>query len=287
MKRSFIRKRISRELYRKLSHIPMMRIDNNAKGYYLKKLLAEYKVPFTSLGSGTNRYGILIDGYAWKFALDDAGRIDNMREFKFGGKLYPDCIKAYEVDYYGLIEVTEYVEVMDINTFYEYKNEMREILERISSAFLIGDIGLIGKNHKNWGLRHTADGVEVCMLDYAYIYDIKSSVFQCSCRRGTIHYTEDFSSFMCPVCRRRFMFGEIHQKLTPDIQKREIGDLRELGYVLSSEVADIPTDSRFVFGAPAVKQKKKISPSVQRILDQEAEERFAAACLEGEVDPFV
>lgn len=51
----------------------MYDIDNNTKGFELKRLLTEYKVPYTSLGSGTNRFGILIDGYAFKFALDADG----------------------------------------------------------------------------------------------------------------------------------------------------------------------------------------------------------------------
>lgn len=78
--RSILLKYISKELYMELLKLTMMYdIDNNAKGFELKRLLTEYNVPYTSLGSGTNRFGILIDGYAVKFALDADG-IDYYRK---------------------------------------------------------------------------------------------------------------------------------------------------------------------------------------------------------------
>ena len=72
--RSILLKYISKELYMELLKLTMMYdIDNNAKGFEIKRLLTDYGVPYTSLGSGTNRLGILIDGYAVKFALDVDG----------------------------------------------------------------------------------------------------------------------------------------------------------------------------------------------------------------------
>lgn len=279
--RSLIRRRITRELYRELSKIPKMRCDNNAKGWYLKKLLAQFGVPFTPLGSGTNRYGILIDGYACKFALDDAGRIDNLREYKYGGKLYPYCVKAYEVCPYGLIEVTEYVEVMSIDDFFTHKTEMLKILDEISPSFLIGDIGVVAKNHKNWGIRHTPNGDEVVMLDYAYIYDVSSKVFECTCHRGTVQYTDNYASFFCPACKQKFTFGQIHQKLTMSIQKKEIGDITQYGYVLNAAECEYDVNEQFLFGAPKKKQKKH-AKIVARLEEEKAEIAYARACANGE-----
>ena len=72
--RSILLKYINKDLYMDLLKLTMMYdIDNNAKGFEIKRLLTQYGVPYTSLGSGTNRFGILIDGYAVKFALDSDG----------------------------------------------------------------------------------------------------------------------------------------------------------------------------------------------------------------------
>lgn len=47
--------------------------DNNDKGFLIKELLREKNIPFSPLGSGTNRMAVLIDGYAVKIALDKDG----------------------------------------------------------------------------------------------------------------------------------------------------------------------------------------------------------------------
>ena len=54
-------------------------VDNNTKTKDVIDLLNEYNVPFTPLGNGTNRYGILIDGYAVKIALDKDGKANCYR----------------------------------------------------------------------------------------------------------------------------------------------------------------------------------------------------------------
>ena len=71
--------------------------SNNEKGQLVKETLRENNVPFSPLGSGTNRLGILIDGYSFKIALDEDGMIDNRREFLYTTKLQPYVIKVYEI----------------------------------------------------------------------------------------------------------------------------------------------------------------------------------------------
>ena len=75
--------------------------SNNDKGQMIKELLTENNVPFSSLGSGTNRLGLLIDGYAVKIALDEDGMIDNRREFKYTEVLQPYVVKVYEISPLG------------------------------------------------------------------------------------------------------------------------------------------------------------------------------------------
>ena len=89
-------------------------VSNNEKTPKIVELLNEYHVPFDRLGNGTNRYGILIDGYAVKIALDSAGRMDNRREFKYAHNLYPYVVKVYECSEDGLIAFFEYVTIFSM-----------------------------------------------------------------------------------------------------------------------------------------------------------------------------
>ena len=231
----------------------MYDIDNNAKGFEIKRLLSQYNIPYTSLGSGTNRFGILIDGYAVKFALDADGMIDNQREFLYSKRLYPYVVKCYEAFPNGLCSVTEYVEIFNLDAFYRYQDKMREILSDISKVFLIGDVGITSKNYINWGIRH--NGVdEICIMDYAYIYDVRYGIFKCSCDNETLlQYDKDFVNFICPRCGRKYSFGEIRRKVTRKAQKEEIGDIATIGYNLHSDTEILPVDPRFT---PDDKKKK-------------------------------
>jgi predicted RNA-binding Zn-ribbon protein involved in translation (DUF1610 family) len=224
----------------------MYDVDNNTKGYELKRLLDEYGVNYSSLGSGTNRFGILIDGYAVKFALDPDGMIDNKREFLYSKRLHPYVVKVYECSEDGLIAVTEYVEVFNLDAFYQYQKQMRAILSDITQSFLVGDVGITGKNYINWGIRHTMQGEEICILDFAYIYDVKYGIFKCTCDNETfLEYDRDFVSFHCPRCGKKYLFGEVRRKVTKKAQNQEIGDITKLGYVLDEECKRLPVNPKF------------------------------------------
>ena len=73
-KRSLIIKYFTKDIYIELMRITMIAdADNNEKGTLIKELLRKNDIPFTGLGSGTNRMAVLIDGYAVKIALDKDG----------------------------------------------------------------------------------------------------------------------------------------------------------------------------------------------------------------------
>ena len=124
-------------------------INNNAKTEKILELFNEYKIPYSPLGNGTNRYGFLVDGYAFKIALDKAGRIDNMREFKYSKIHYPDVVKIYECTPNGLLASFEYVTIFSMQDFMEHQEEMREILGRLTQEYLVGDVGISTKNYIN------------------------------------------------------------------------------------------------------------------------------------------
>ena len=77
-KRSIIKKYFPMELLIELYRITRLAdFSNNEKGLMIKELLDEWKLPWESLGPGTNRMGIQIDGYAVKIALD----VDGINKF--------------------------------------------------------------------------------------------------------------------------------------------------------------------------------------------------------------
>ena len=175
-------------------------VNNNDKTPKIVELLKEFNVPFTPLGNGTNRYGILIDGYAFKIALDDAGRMDNRREFHYAKKLYPYVVKVYECMENGLLAVFEYVTIFSYDEYLAAQDDMREILSEISHRYLIGDIGVSQANYVNWGTRQNGD---VCIMDFAYIYSLSYRGFQCTCEdQGTLEFDQDFNHLVCPFCHK-------------------------------------------------------------------------------------
>lgn len=252
-KRSLIQQYFTMELKVELFKVTkMINVDNNEKGKIIKELLTDYGVPYTSLGSGTNRMAVLIDGYAVKIALDADGMIDNKREFLYTNDLQPYVVKVYEIVPNGLVAVTEYVSIFTLDDFHEYQSTMRDILGEISKYFLIGDVGITGKNYVNWGLR---DDGTICILDFAYIYSVQYKLFVCTCDNDTIvRYDKDYVTLTCPRCGKKYKFAEIRKRVTRASQDEEIGDVTRLGYVITEPEQEVPVNSDF---EPKIKEKKK------------------------------
>lgn len=239
--------------------------SNDDKVLVIYDLLNKYKLPWSQLGSGTNRVGILIDGYVFKFALDKDGMIDNRREFLYTKVLQPGAIKIYECIPNGLIAVSEYVTGSEASDFANEENraKMRKILSDISDRFLIGDVGFSSKNFGNWGKR--TDG-SICMLDFAYIYSISYRTFVCRCDDRTLmRYDRDFVNLYCPRCGRKYTFGDIRKRISKALQEEEIGDIRRLGYNLREPVETVPRVAEFEPVIERATKKKKVKPVNQRI----------------------
>lgn len=262
-KRSIILQYFPMELYIEITKVTMMTdADNNEKGSIIKDLLANFNVPYTSLGSGTNRMAVLIEGYAVKIALDKDGMIDNRREMLYSKNLQPYVVKVYECVPTGLIAVTEYVSIFTLDDFHTYQNTMRNILGKISTQFLIGDVGVTGKNYVNWGVR---DDGTICILDFAYIYAVQYKLFVCSCSDDALlKYDNDYVNMRCPRCGRKYTFGEIRKKVTKAKQEMEIGDIRRLGYNLTQSEQIVPINKDF---EPRIEKKKKktLTPTEEAI----------------------
>ena len=185
-RKSLIKKYISDKLYIDILKVTLISdIDNNEKSLMIKDILTENSIPWTGLGNGTNRFAVGLDGYVLKIALDTDGCWDNKRHILYTKALQPYAVKVYECVPSGLFCVEEYVDILDKSDFDDpsVQREMREILEELSSMFLIGDVGINSKNYVNWGRR--PDG-SLVMLDFAYIYDVKFGTFTCTCDDETI-----------------------------------------------------------------------------------------------------
>ena len=217
-------------------------IDNNSKTLLIYDILKRYGIQFEKLGPGTNRLGVQIDGYVFKIALDALGHMDNRREFKYSPELYPDVIKVYECMPNGLIEVTEYVTVFDRDMYYENTEKMRKILNRLCDRYLIGDIGISINNFMNWGVR--VDG-SICSLDFAYIYDITSDAFMCTCKdHPYVEYDSDFNNLICPACKKKYSFAQIRRRISDKMEEEEVGDIRKKAYIITDVNQELEIDPR-------------------------------------------
>lgn len=275
--RSLILERFSPELCIELEKIARtLSVDNNTKMALISEKLSEYGVPFSKLGGGTNRYGIMIDGYAVKIAYDRDGMIDNKREFIYSLALQPYVVKTYECNETGLISVCEYVMSFTENDIADRQNQakMREILKEISSQFFIGDVGIATKNYGNWGIRR--DTGELVILDYAYIYIVGFKQFQCSCAgQGILYYDREFNNLICPICGKKYTFRQLRKKISRKDQDEEIGKISERGYVIHEPNEQLPFNHHFVLDATNTIRKRieKEEKRQERLALYEAQKR--------------
>jgi len=237
VKRSLIFQYFTKENLLEIYRRTLVDTDNNKKAQLITEYLKEQNIPFESLGNGTNRLGINIDGYAVKIALDRDGMIDNQREMLYSKDLQPYVAKMYECLPNGLLGVLEYVHIFTYEQFLGNRAKMAAILEQIAEKFFIGDVGITDKNYVNWGIR--MDG-SLVILDYAYIYNVKFNLFTCTCEsESLLQYDNDYVHLVCPSCGRKFKFGEIRRKITRQQQQEEIGDIRRLSYNLTEAVQKV------------------------------------------------
>ena len=234
--RSRIKEIFSVDLLIELNYVTYMDINNKQKGDEVQKILKDKGIKFLPLGSGTNRLGIQIDDTVYKIALDKHGMIDNKREFKYTDKLQPYVIKVYECTPDGMVMACEPFSPLSEVEMKESRDEMIEILSKIAKHFFIGDIGFNTDNYANWGRRKTDKSLGI--LDFAYIYSVDYNTFRCNqcVERGFLKYDKNYVNLICPHCGAEYTFGAIRRRITRKDESREIGDIRELSYNITSPV---------------------------------------------------
>ena len=147
-----------------------------------------------------------------KVALDRRGLTDNFAEFKRSPELENFLARTYETNY--LINICEYIEVMDQDEFIMNEGSIKTVLARMSENYLFDDIGFTDKNSYNWGRRPAhlndderryygkyADEVyDVVILDYGYLYplrDQKEKLFRCPKCSHRLKWNSTFTALGC------------------------------------------------------------------------------------------
>lgn len=178
------------------------------------EILKEYDIPFTEVGTGTNRFIVRHDGFALKIALDKEGVADNKQEWVMSDMLSPNVASALDISKGGHLLVADYAPAF---TSYQemtfYGDQIRRILENWGSRFLLGDVGFNRVNYANWGL---LGGKPVC-IDYAYIFPASMDLFKCNCGCKRMKFVDDtYSAYKCTECGREYQDRELRCKISQE-----------------------------------------------------------------------
>lgn len=243
---NLIRSVFTNEMLKAL-HYLAMRVDiedNNDKAEMIRMIVPP---EFEELGTGTNRIAFLYNNLVFKIALDRRGYVDNLSEFKRSAELPMYLAKTYETNY--LINVAEYVLVVDKDTFVTNEDAVKYILKDIAKDYLFDDVGFSLKNYCNWGSRFTTTGDEMVILDYGYLYPLlgqnREELFRCPRCGSKLSWNPNFTEFVCsgdnghercsahfsPTAIRHGMkmdFENLENKILMDLNSMEMPDLNTI-----------------------------------------------------------
>lgn len=198
------------------------------------EILKEYNIPFTEVGTGTNRFIVKYDGFALKIALDREGVADNKQEWVMSDMLSPNVATAYEISKGGHLLVATYAPAFtSYSEMSIYGTKIRKILDQWGSRFLLGDVGFNRVNYANWGL---LAGNPVC-IDYAYIFPASMDLFKCICGCKRMKFTDDsYSSYKCSECGREYEDRDLRAKISQEDRLRLFKNVE--GVVMSAPVEE-------------------------------------------------
>ena len=228
--------------------------DNNVKAELCASILGS---EFSEIGTGTNRIAFLHNGVVVKVALDRRGLVDNFQEFKRSTELPNYLAKTYETNY--LINICEYIEVMDQDRFLINESGIKHILEDLSRSYLFDDIGFSLKNSYNWGCRearltpeereyYDEDDVEylydICILDYGYLYplhDQKDKLLRCPKCQHKLKWNSAYTSLGCTNSQCNFQTTpmNLRRKMNLDYEEMENKLITSLGSLKMPNLAKI------------------------------------------------
>lgn len=203
------------------------------------EILKKYKVDFTEVGTGTNRFIVKYDGFALKMALDNDGIADNKQEFAINDMLGEGSSRAFEISKGGHFLMSEYCPAFtSYQEMYNYSPQIRMILEEWSSRCLLGDVGISRVNYANWGLR----GDKPVCIDTAYIFPSSLHIFTCICGASNIAFTDQtYTTYKCLSCERIIEDSQLRQRITPEQRMRLLANAT-VGTVELNKVTTITKD---------------------------------------------
>jgi len=216
----------------------MLRVDipdNNDKAEMVKMFVPE---GFQELGTGTNRIAFLHNNLVYKIALDRRGMVDNCTEFRRSAELPEYLAKTYETNL--LINIAEYVTVIDQHEFSLNGDTIRLVLEDIAKEYLFDDVGYAQKNYCNWGSRLNPDGTaDIVILDYGYLYPLMGEnltrLFTCPKCGGRLKWNTNYTEFQCQnaggsgkACGARISPTVIRNRMGQHFEKIEMEMLQRI-----------------------------------------------------------
>ena len=218
-------------------HMKALKFRDKLSKYFEKKS----DISFNFLGDGTNRMAFLVDGYVFKLALDDQGYIDNLTEFKMSREAQPYVTKTYETN--GLFCVAEYVTLISYDEFVKQKMRILEILETLSSEYLLGDMGWTKKNYCNWGYRQNSK--DLVILDYGHMMKIDQNKMICTECGSFLSYNSTYTEIECISCHKKMDFMSMKSKISKKEEMQMIDDYLNKSVQTSEPTIEID-DSEFV-----------------------------------------
>lgn len=166
--------------------------------------------------------------------------VDNLAEFKRSSELPMYLAKTYETNY--LINVAEYVLVIEKDAFIHNEDGIKAILADISKDYLFDDVGYNLKNYCNWGARFDTNGEDdLLILDYGYLYPLfgqnREELFRCPKCGSRLHWNPSYTEFVCmgsngsERCSARFSPMAIRRNMKldfEDIEEKMMAEFNQL-----------------------------------------------------------
>lgn len=184
--------------------------DNYEKANHVIKLLKPYG--FEEVGEGTNIIVLKNDyypGVVFKIALDSNGIADNFND-QILQYVIPRFSRVYAVHHTGIVSVQEYYAKMTIERIQEFKDDINELLEALTTKYLVADLAIC--RHLNFGVGRDGkfvliDGSDLFPLDqmdkkFECQHPIgwnekKEKMIRC---KGRLLYTADYLRLRCEKC---------------------------------------------------------------------------------------
>jgi hypothetical protein len=120
-------------------------------------------------------------------------------------------VKVYESN--GLIDIEEYVNLMNLEEFFDSIDHIRAMLEEISEKWLFADLSLTPKNVANFGYRDNGD---IVILDAGYVYPIDHRIMHCTECGGDLKWDTKFTNYICTKCKTKHDPIDIRDRMWRD-----------------------------------------------------------------------